>query len=200
MALIRKIAMVSCLCTLTACADNPGDCFANGSSGTMFDVVILVAGLTCAAVVAASDAADDEQTAAAAAPPQPAAAVSAPAAPADDGPADPADQYVLALQSEEPDTSRYWLCRSASQEHKLQAGALYQLGDLSLRRYAAPVESYKWFTLAQQHGNSIAPRRLGELRGTLTAEQVATAEALAGAWTPGDCGELAAAHPAEAPS
>jgi hypothetical protein len=155
----------------------------------MFDVVILVAGLTCAAVVAASNASEEDESAAAAAPPQPAAAVSAPAEPADEGPADPAAQYVLALQSEEADASRYWLCRSASQEHKLQAGALYQLGDLSLRRYAAPVESYKWFTLAQQHGNSVAPRRLEELRAALTAEQVQTAEALAAAWQPGDCGE-----------
>jgi len=186
---IRKLIAVFSLCALTGCGAEPSDCFVPTGGDAAAGLVMLAFSLTCAAVVAASNAGGDDEPAAADAPTQTEAAVSLPVAPADEGPADPVDQYVLALRAEEPDLSRYWLCRSASQRHKLQGGALYQLGDLSLRRYADSVESYKWFALAAQHGNEIAPRRLEALREAMTPEEVQAGEAMAASWQSGNCGD-----------
>jgi hypothetical protein len=188
MSFIRKIVALLSLCALAGCADSIDDC-RPGSSGTMLDVLLLAASLTCAAVVAASDDSEEDTANTVQTPAKPTTAANAVVAPSEKEPADPAAQYVLALQSPDPDVSRYWLCRSASQEHKLQAAAFYQLGDLTERRYADPVESYKWFLLAQRHGNAIAVRRMEGLRGSMPAEQVQAADKRAADWQPGDCGE-----------
>ena len=49
--------------------------------------------------------------------------------------------------------------------------------------------SYKWYLLAQQHGNAIAVRRMEALHGSMPAEQVQAADKRAADWRPGDCGE-----------
>jgi hypothetical protein len=189
MGFTRKIAMMLSFCALAACAESPDDCMPHSSSGSVLDVLLVAAALTCLAVVAASSDSEEHTSKTADTTAEPAATQSLAVAPTEEGPTDPGAQYALALQSSEPAVSSYWLCRSASQEHKLQSGALYQLGDLYQRRYADPVESYKWFLLAQQHGNAIAVRRMEALRGSMAAEQVQAADKRAADWQPGDCRE-----------
>ena len=101
---------------------------------------------------------------------------------------DPAAQYELAMQATSRDDQRYWFCRSASQPHALQGGALYQLGRLYQSKYGDPVEAHRWYSAAAAHDNAFAIRQLEEMEKTMTIEQIEEADRRAAAWKPGDCG------------
>ena len=73
MTFIRKTVALLSLCALAGCADGRDNC-KPGSSGTMLDLLLLAASLTCAAVVAASHDLEEDTANTAQAPAKPAAA------------------------------------------------------------------------------------------------------------------------------
>ncbi len=102
---------------------------------------------------------------------------------------DPEAQYDLSVRSKPPEQAYKWRCLAASggvAKASAALGRLHQYGADGFRQDLT--RSYKWWSLAEQHGHPLASRPLSEVASFLSPDQVAEAEHIAAVWQADDCG------------